>query len=120
MAVYIKKDLDHSKLKDLGYVFSISEGGFISADGATIVNIYRSPYKRMVMQYCADTRDEHLKNVGILRSIGAVEVKKAQHRICQNNEHDIVFIDTIEGIGTEFESLDGFYCSTCNSFWREP
>ncbi|MEC1716641.1 hypothetical protein [Schinkia azotoformans] len=75
MAVYIKKGLEHSKLKDLGYVFSISEGGFISADGATIVNIYRAPYQRMVNQYRADAQAEHLKNVDILKSIDAIETE---------------------------------------------
>lgn len=49
-----------------------------------------------------------------------LEIKKAELRVCQNEEHQIVYIDTIAGIGTEFATLDGFYCETCNSFWREP
>lgn len=45
---------------------------------------------------------------------------KAEPGICKATDHTIIYIDTIEGVGTEFETLDGFYCPTCNKFWREP
>jgi len=48
-------------------------------------------------------------------------VKKAEKRVCiceESSNH--VYIDTVEGTGTEFETLDGYYCIQCNSFWREP
>lgn len=71
--VKIKVDLDHSKLEELGYIYSIMEGGYVSSDGATIVSISRSPYQRQVMQYRANAEAEHLANVELLKQVGALE-----------------------------------------------
>lgn len=47
--------------------------------------------------------------------------KKAKQRLCVcKDKTQMVYVDSISGEGTEFESLDGFYCPSCNSFWREP
>lgn len=71
--VMIKKDLDYKKLEELGYSYSITEGGYISEDGATIISIDRNPYKRQVMQYKANVEVEHMKNVEQLRKIDVLE-----------------------------------------------
>jgi len=71
--IKIKECLDHKKLEELGYNYSIMEGGYISKDGATIVNIDRRPYRREVAQYRANVEIEHMKNVAELRQINALE-----------------------------------------------
>jgi hypothetical protein len=47
--------------------------------------------------------------------------KKSEHKDCkcevENSNH--VYIDTIELNDGALESLLGFYCISCNSFWRE-
>lgn len=48
-----------------------------------------------------------------------VEPINSIHAVCQCGEQH-VYIDTIDGAGSEFESLDGFYCIGTNKFWREP
>ena len=40
--------------------------------------------------------------------------------ICKEEGKKHVYIDTIELTDHELESVDGYYCVTCNSFWREP
>mgnify|MGYP007135359468 FL=1 len=49
-------------------------------------------------------------------------MKKVEKRICvcKEEEKNHVYIDTVEGVGTEFESLAWYYCIQCNSFWRDP
>ena len=71
--VMIKTDLDHDKLIELGYTFSVMEGGFVSKDAATIVSIDRRPYERQVMQYRANAEVKHLENVEKLKQIDALE-----------------------------------------------
>lgn len=48
--------------------------------------------------------------------------KMSEKRICVCEEKDKlhVYIDTIHLTEHELESVDGFYCIACNSFWREP
>jgi hypothetical protein len=69
----IKNDFDQNKLKQQGYTFSVMEGGYISKDGATIVNIFRSPYERQVHQFRPDSESEHNANVEKLKEIDALE-----------------------------------------------
>lgn len=72
----IKKELDHSELEKLGYTFWPIEGGYVSADGATIINISRAPYLRQVFQFRANAEAEHEANVNRLGQIGALESKR--------------------------------------------
>jgi hypothetical protein len=44
---------------------------------------------------------------------------EAEKGICKALDHTIIITDTIE-IDHELETLTGFYCPTCNKFWREP
>ncbi|MGE7129191.1 hypothetical protein [Lysinibacillus xylanilyticus] len=71
--VKIKVNLDHGKLEEMGYIYSIMEGGYVSPNGATIVSISRAPYQRQVMQYRANAEVEHLANVELLNQVGALE-----------------------------------------------
>jgi hypothetical protein len=71
--IKIKKDLDCKKLEHLSYTYSISEGGYISKDEATIIYISRSPYKRQIMQYQPNVELEHMKNIDQLRKIDILE-----------------------------------------------
>lgn len=72
-SVKIKENLDYKKLEELGYTYSISEGGYISENGATIISICRSPYKRQVMQYEANVEAEHMENIEQLKNIDVLE-----------------------------------------------
>lgn len=47
-------------------------------------------------------------------------VKGAIHSVCKNPEHTIIHLDRLDVTPHELESLDEFYCSSCNKFWREP
>lgn len=53
---------------------------------------------------------------------GGNHMKEANHNICRcllkDQQH--VHIDTLKTPGHELKSLNGIYCITCNSFWREP
>ena len=71
--IRIKEDFDHKNLKLLGYHFVPVEGGYVSDDGATIVNILRSPYQREVHEYMFNAENRHEVNVQKLREIGALE-----------------------------------------------
>lgn len=71
--VMIKSDLQHSKLEEIGYSYSILEGGFISADNATIIFIMRSPYERQVAQFIPNVESKHMANIEKLREIDAIE-----------------------------------------------
>lgn len=71
--VKIKADLDRTILEELGYAYSIMEGGYISEDGATIISINRRPYEREIQQYSANSEDKNLANIEQLRKIGALE-----------------------------------------------
>lgn len=68
----IKDYYNEDQLRDYGYTYSIVEGGYISADRATIVIIRRSPYERMVMQYSPNMENEHMRNLKYLKEIGAI------------------------------------------------
>lgn len=69
----IKADLNYDRLEELGYVYSMMEGGYISEDGATIISIDRRPYERQVMQYKANVEDQHIKNVDKLKEADLLE-----------------------------------------------
>lgn len=69
----IKKEFNHESLNELGYTFSPMEGGYISDDGSTIVNISRSPYKRQVCQYIRNAEKEYNNHINKLREINALE-----------------------------------------------
>jgi len=69
----IKANLDFKKLEDLGYSYSIVEGGYVSEDGATIISTDRMPYKRQVMQYKSNVETEHMKNIEQLKNIKVLE-----------------------------------------------
>lgn len=58
----------------------------------------------------------------IYKEGGIRVVKMAENRICvcDKEESNIIYTDTVEGPETQFGVLDGFYCKVCNSFWREP
>ncbi len=71
--IKIKADLDHDRLEEQGYTYSIMEGGFVSSDGATIISFSRAPYQREVMQYRGNAEAEHSENVELLSLIGALE-----------------------------------------------
>jgi hypothetical protein len=45
----------------------------------------------------------------------------AEKGVCKAIDHQIIRTDRISlDDRHEIESLDGFYCPTCNKFWREP
>lgn len=46
-------------------------------------------------------------------------IKQAEQKLCQNKYHEVVHLAR-EQIHHELESLDSYYCPTCNAFWREP
>ncbi len=39
---------------------------------------------------------------------------------CDSSKKNIVLLDVVHLKNHELESLDEFYCTSCNSFWREP
>jgi hypothetical protein len=45
---------------------------------------------------------------------------KKQLCTCKVKESNIVYLNTVKLENHELDSLDEFYCTTCNSFWREP
>jgi len=46
-------------------------------------------------------------------------IETAHQFVCKTPEHPIVYLTTHE-IDHEIESLDSFYCPTCNAYWQEP
>ena len=48
------------------------------------------------------------------------KVVSAEKGVCKNPEHTIIHLDRLDVTPHELESLDEFYCSSCNKFWREP
>jgi hypothetical protein len=64
---------DFSVLTYHGYFYSIIEGGWISADGATIVSENRSPYQRQIQQNKPNMQAAHEKNVTALVNAGLAE-----------------------------------------------
>jgi hypothetical protein len=49
-------------------------------------------------------------------------MKLAEKRvcICDHEDSNVVYTDTIPLTNHELDSIDGYYCIQCNSFWREP
>lgn len=71
--VRIKESVDDSVLENLGYYYSIMEGGFISKNRATIVIDAREPYVGQVMNYRRGTEDDHKLNISVLAENGLLE-----------------------------------------------
>ena len=61
-------------LTNYGYTYSMTEGGWISADGATVISEIRKPYERQIMQFKPDAEEAHEKNVNKLVSFGLAEI----------------------------------------------
>lgn len=50
-----------------------------------------------------------------------MEIKEAEKRLCVcEDKINIIYLDTLDIRPHELETLNQFYCSVCNSFWREP
>lgn len=49
-------------------------------------------------------------------------LESAENRncVCEKEKSNIIYTDSIERPGTKYGILDGYYCTNCNSFWREP
>ena len=63
-------------LTNYGYTYSMIEGGWISADLATIVSENRKPYHREIQQY-SPNEEAHEKNIEKLVSFGIAEKESA-------------------------------------------
>jgi len=63
-------------LTNYGYSYSITDGGWVSADLATIVSENRSPYQRQIQLYNPDKWEAHEKNIATLVSAGIAEREK--------------------------------------------
>ena len=71
--VKVKEDFDFGVLQAHGYIYSIMEGGYISADHSTIIIETRQPYINCVM--CFDGNKEfYNKNVEMLIQLGFVDL----------------------------------------------
>jgi hypothetical protein len=68
------KDLFKEKLRALGYQYHITEGGYVSADKATIIIDNRDPYKGQIKMYTRRA-DNHRKNIKTLLQFGAITLK---------------------------------------------
>lgn len=69
----IKENLNHGILENLGYSFNMMEGGYISPDRATVININRRPYERQVAQYRPNVEDAHRANLEQLQQYNILE-----------------------------------------------
>jgi hypothetical protein len=48
-------------------------------------------------------------------------MKKAEEKVCKcPTQENHVFLNVVPLTDHELESLDQFYCTKCNSFWKEP
>jgi len=60
-------------LINYGYRYSTIEGGWISANRATIINENRSPYQRQIQQYNPNMQEAHEENITVLVDAGLAE-----------------------------------------------
>jgi hypothetical protein len=65
-----------------------------------------------------NTRYNHL--IKAERKMPEHKVLSANQEVCTEPEHNIIHLDRLDVRPHELESLDEFYCPTCNKFWREP
>jgi hypothetical protein len=72
----VRIDFSYSQLGELGYRYSLMEGGYLSRDLATIVIDNRRPYIREVMQYTDCAEEQHLRNVEELKDKGYLQDDK--------------------------------------------
>jgi len=66
---------NYDVLTDYGYTYSMTEGGWISADFATVVSQNRCPYQGQIMQFTPDREELHEKNITKLINAGLAECK---------------------------------------------
>ncbi|WP_193065178.1 hypothetical protein [Oceanobacillus oncorhynchi] len=59
--------------KQLGYEYSIMEGGYISGDLSTIIIIDRMPYNGMVLQFRPNSEEEYNKHVERLKKKNVIK-----------------------------------------------
>lgn len=52
---------------------------------------------------------------------GLIKAEKGLCTCSKLNEEKVIYLGTVPGHpGGEFETLDNFYCVTCNHTWMEP
>jgi hypothetical protein len=64
---------------------------------------------------------DKLKGSTFYKELKEMEIKEAEKRLCVcEDKINIIYLDTLDIRPHELETLNQFYCSVCNSFWREP
>ncbi|WP_461246539.1 hypothetical protein [Treponema sp. R6D11] len=66
---------DYDVLTNYGYTYSITEGGWVSNNLATVVYQNRCPYEGQIMQYTPGRNEVHARNITTLVTAGLAKWK---------------------------------------------